>query len=497
MLFGAAKPASAQPSVSKGLLTGTLNYIMDAESWPTLDPAASAFHGTDQAILSLTDGNLITLNPNGTYRPGLLSSYSLSSNAMTFTMELRPGLKFQDGTPLNSAALKANLERDLSPKLDCTCLSFIDAIKSISTPSSTEVVLHFSHPDGTILPALAASTATFVVSPTAVAKEGSKFGISPVGAGPYRISKNIVNSTLKLQRWPGYWDAKAVHVQNIEITTGSSPSEYATLQSGGAQVLGLPFGEPMELKEAKENSSLSVHVAEGYGGMIYMNPGEKPFNNILAREAIQYATNAQALNGALCYGFCPAGEQIVGSAQVAYPGNKLRGFRSYNLAKAKALVKELHGLSFTYSGGNTATTIEMSAALAKQWEAAGMKVKIAELSETATIASLTKGDFQAEGGAYAPQEDSALSVAEVMDCPAFFDPHYCDKKINVDVAKAEESPNPKTQAKFVAEAEELGIVKDAAFAPTNFTEVALVTDKSVKGAVFAEGQVYLAGITAI
>lgn len=492
----ATSSSATSPSGSSSI--GTLNYVIDDESWPTLDPASGSLHGTDQPIMSLIYGNLVTVGPNHTYKPGLLASYSLAPNAMSFTMNLRPGLKFQDGTPLNATALKDSLTRDLSPSLDCTCLAFLQPIKTISTPSATEVVLHFSHPDGTILAALAASGASYVTSPTAVAKEGSKFGIDPVGAGPFRVTNNIVNSSITLTRWPGYWDAKNVHLGTVKVTSGTSgPSEWATLQSGGAQLLSLPFGNATVEKEALADSSLNVNNDFGYADFIYLNPGAAPFNNILAREAVQYATDAQAISQSLELGLEPATQQLTGSAQAGYPGNDLPGYRTFDLAKAKALVSQLHGLSFTVTGGNTTPAIEESEALAKEWEAAGMHVTIDEVSETAEITDLSKGDFQAVPAAYAPEQDTALSLSPVMYCPSFFDPHFCDHQVNSDLTAAESTPSLTQQGNDVRLAMERAINTDAAFVPLFEVPMVVIAPKSLSGLDVVGGQVYLAGITSL
>lgn len=483
--------SSPKPAEASG---GTLKWVIDQIAWPTLDPSQAAFRGTDQPISSLIYGNLFTVGPNNSYKPSLATGYKLSNDGLTFTMSLRSGVIFQDGTPFNAAAVKASLTRDLDPSNQCSCLSFLKPISSITTPSNTEVQLHFSHPDGTILAALSGSAASYVPSPTAVAKEGKNFGNAPVGAGPFKVTHNAVNATLTLSSWPGYWDKKNVHVNSIVITSETSgPSEYATLQSGGAQMLNLPFGNPQVEQEAKENTNLNVTTALGYAGLVYLNPAKAPFNKLAARQAVQYATNAPALSKGLYYGLEPATQQLAGQGQAGYPGSTLPGYPKFNLAKAKSLVKQLGGLSFTVDTGTTAPAVQEASELQKQWQAAGMKVTIAQLSPTAGIAALQDASFQSSISAYSSQPDSVGSLSNVIACPSLFNPKFCDPKINQLFTQAEETSKLNRQAALMRRAEELAIVKDAAFVPLVEVPEVTITEKSVKGVVVAGTQVYASG----
>lgn len=491
LIAGVTVPATAAAAAG-----GTLKWVIDDIEWSTLDPALAAFRGTDQPISSLIYGNLFKVGPHYTYQPGLALSHQTSKDGLTFTMKLRSGVKFQDGTPFNATAVKDSLTRDLNPNNQCSCLAFLKPIKSITTEGNNTVQLHFSQPDGTIMAALSGSAAAYVASPTAVAKEGKNFGTAPVGAGPFKVTKNAINTSLTLSSWPGYYDPKHVHLSAIDITTeDSGPSEYATVQSGGAQMLNLPFGNPTVEKEAKSNSNLKVTTALGYAGLIYLNPGKAPFNNLTARQAVQYATNAPALSKGFFLGEEPATEQLAGKGQAGYPGNNLPGYPKYNLSKAKALVQKLGGLSFTINTGTDPTAVQETQELQQQWEQAGITVTIAQLSSTAGIAALQAGNFQASVSAYSSQPDSVGALSNVIACPSLFNPKFCDKQINSLFDKAQTQSSLTKQAALVRQAEVRAIVDDAAFIPLVQVPEVSIASKSVKGLVVAGTQVYASGVS--
>jgi peptide/nickel transport system substrate-binding protein len=477
-------------SASEG---GGLTWVMDQISWPTLDPAQAAFRGTDQPIASLIYGNLFMVGPNNTYQPGLAASYKQSADLKTFTMTLRPNVKFQDGTPFNAAAVKASLDRDLDPKNNCSCLQFLKSVKSVTTPSDLEVQLDFSQPNGTILAALSSSAASYVPSPTAVAKEGKDFGQQPVGAGPFKVVNNAVDSSISMQSWPDYWDSQNVHTKNIKIMAETDRgSEWATLQSGGAQILSLPFGDPNTEKQAKSDANLNVQNALGYSNLVYLNPGKAPFDDLKARQALQYATDASTISASLYYNLNPATGHLAAGGQAGYPKGKVPNFPSFDLAKAKSLVNEIGGLSFTVNAGNTPENVQLAEALKKQWASAGINATINQLSSTAGISALQAGNFQAAISAYSSQPNALGALSNVIACPSLFNPKFCDQQINKYLSDAAQTPDLNQQADLVGNAEARAIVDDAAFIPLFEVPQIVISQKGVKGLVVSGTQVYAA-----
>jgi peptide/nickel transport system substrate-binding protein len=116
----------------------------------------------------------------------------------------------------------------------------------------------------------------------------------------------------------------------------------------------------------------------------------------LAREAVTYATNPEQINTALFDGKYTTGIESPWTPQSwAYPG-KVSGYQTYNLAKAKALVKQLGGLSFTLTiRANDPISLSEAEALQSQWAQAGIKAQIALLENVALIQASDKGDYQA------------------------------------------------------------------------------------------------------
>ena len=113
--------------------------------WHPLDPLRAAAVN-DADIDGAIYGTLLDVTPNGKIEPGLATGYSVSPDGLTYDLELRHGVMFQDGTKFDAAAVKFNLDRELDPKNDCLCRIFISAISSVDTKGPYHVILHLSRP---------------------------------------------------------------------------------------------------------------------------------------------------------------------------------------------------------------------------------------------------------------------------------------------------------------------------------------------------------------
>ena len=108
---------------------------------------------------------------------------------------------------------------------------------------------------------------------------------------------------------------------------------------------------------------------------IQLNTKIAPFNNILAREAIYYATDAAALDSHLFGDTYPVTESFTAKAGLFYEPT-VPGYINYDLAKAKALVKQVGGITISLDTISAPTAITLNEGLQQQWQAAGMKVTL-------------------------------------------------------------------------------------------------------------------------
>jgi peptide/nickel transport system substrate-binding protein len=138
---------------------------------------------------------------------------------------------------------------------------------------------------------------------------------------------------------------------------------------------------------------------------IQLNTQLAPFNNILAREAIYYATDTPVLDQKLFGNAYPVTQSFTAPAGLFYEP-KVPGYITYNLAKAKALVKEVGGISISLDTITSPVAQTLDEGLAEMWEAAGMKVTLNNYDLTGLISVFISGKWQSflqTAGAYDPE----------------------------------------------------------------------------------------------
>src|SRR5215468_8658280 len=389
---------------------GTLNYLVSGllSQWDRgLDPASGG--AAPAAFEDAIYGNLFRLTPTGGIEPMLASGYQVSDGGTVITISLRPGVKFQDGTPFSAQAVAWNIQRDLSTVCVCSPVtSWPPLAKSggITTPDPQTVVLHFTSPYAAVMATLIGSSVNHIASPTAVQKLGEQqFKLHPVGAGPFELVSNVVNNTLTLKRYPGYWEKGRPYLDGIVIkTTGNDESAYEAMLAGSGQAAQLTT--PAIIKQATGNSAFSVVIAKGTSPtLIQLNTAMPPFNNKLARQAIYYATDAQAIREHLFNTMFPVAQSFLGTGGLFYQ-QTVPGYLPYDLAKAKQIVSQLGGLNITLFGPNDPVNANTVTALQAMWEQAGIHVT----TNTYTLEGLIQ-KFQSKKWQAGLQSDGAFDPA--------------------------------------------------------------------------------------
>ena len=430
---------------------GTVTVDFAGGAWPTLDPAPATAETSEQPIFSAIYGGLFEVTPKGALAPELATGYSISKNGLIVILHLRHGVKFQDGTQFNAAAVKYNFLRDASPSVGCLCQPFLTAISSIGTPDKYTVVLHLSRKYSPILATLATSMATFIVSPTARASEGATFSTHPIGAGPFEVVSDVPNATLSLRRWRGYWDKGTPHVNQVQfVAVGTGTSAVSAVASGTAQIAtGNAIGAS-DISTAKRQGGVRVVVQSPLNYYwITMNQNIAPFNNIAARQALYYATDSSVIAKSLLFGLGTSTQVLEGPGQAPYFGTKVAGFPSYDPTKAAALVKQIGGLTFTMQTiANSPVFVELADALQKMYAQAGITVNLDILAHPAAVNNLITGNLQAQLDIYGIYLDPDLALQTIIRCHATINKAYCNPTVDSLLGKIEGTYSATTQLRY-------------------------------------------------
>lgn len=398
----AASNASTGPK-SGGTLTALITSV-----WPTLDPAGSTIT-PNEAVWEPEFEPLFWTNSNGIEQPWLAKSAKTTDGGLTITLKLRDGVKFQDGTPFNAQAVVYNLNRYASPSVASECVAYFQVFQSARAVGKDVVVITLTAPDSGFVSLLGAYQCGLMGSPTAIGSEGANFGLNPVGTGPFRYSGGSPGTLANFTRFSGYWGPKP-HLSGVTLEeVGSTQAAFDAMQTNQAQYY--PLADGVNFKAQALQAGLKVQTRNSYANS-YVSFSMKfgsPFANPIAREAVFYATDTQSIITNLEHNVAKPIQGVFPKNLFATPvGGKVKGYPTYDLAKAKQLVSQIPGgLSFSLLSGNTPTLIQLDEALQAQWEAAGMTVTLNPLAGPAEITLVHNLHFQAVNIAnpYLPDPD--------------------------------------------------------------------------------------------
>src|SRR3984957_17520588 len=389
----AARSSSGSTPANSGSGTSSAPFVIaNTSSVQKLDPQI-ATNFLDLQALGLVYQPLVTLSSSLQVVPDLASSWTFSSDSKSVTFTLRSGVKFDDGSTLTSADVKASLERVLNPKTGAAAASNISTVASISTPTPQTVVLQLTHPDFSILYGL---TTTNLSTPPAKAIPAGTIPSQPDGTGPFKYVSWSPGTSLTLASNPSYWGGAPSIKQMVFRTIPDEQSIASALQAGTVK-MGL-LTEPQVVKTLG-SASLQVdkELDLNYRALM-LQDRTGPLANTDARLAIQCALNRTDIlaNAALGQG------QVVGPVPLGpYAPSATAGTcGTQNLTQAAhylAAAGMAKGFSFTAITSDALDATSEAQAVTAQSDLAkvGIHMTIENLGENDYIQRWLKGQFQA------------------------------------------------------------------------------------------------------
>ncbi|BET40227.1 glutathione ABC transporter substrate-binding protein GsiB [Atlantibacter hermannii] len=388
-------------SVSAALFAGSAFAAKDitvavASNFTTLDPYDANDTLSQQVAKSFYQG-LFGLDKEMKVKNVLAESYTVSDDGLVYTVKLRQGVKFQDGTDFNAEAVKANLDRASNPDNKLKRYNLYKNIASTDAVDPTTVKITLKQPFSAFINILA-HPATVMISPAALQKYGKEIGFHPVGTGPYALDTWNQTDFVKVKKNAGYWEQGLPKLDSITWRpVVDNNTRAAMLQTGEAQfAFPIPYEQAAVLqKNARLDLVTTPSIMQRY---ISMNVTQKPFDDPKVREALNYAINRDALVKVAFAGYATPAAGVVPPA-IAFAET----FKPwpYDPAKARQLLKEAgypNGFTTTlWSSHNHSTAQKVLQFTQQQLAQVGVKVKLTAM-DAGQRAAEVEGKGQKESG---------------------------------------------------------------------------------------------------
>ena len=308
-------------------------YAIDVDI-TNLDPINSIDPGS-AAVTQQIYEPLVRIGSNGEIEPVLAESWSVGSDKVTWLFNLKKGVKFQDGTPFDAAAVKAHFDRLLDPDKPARARGAFDMVKKVEVASTYTVKFTLTKPYAPFL-AVMTDLGGLICSPTAVKKWGDDYPFHPVGTGPWMFKEWLPADHTTLVPNPNYWGGKPKVSELVFKPVPEPSARVIMLENGQADVANSIM--PDEMKRLERSKDIQIHkVPVLRGWFIGLNVLEKPFDDVRVRKALNHAVDVDIIANQILRGTArpltaPVNAKVWGySRQSAY---------EYDPAKAKKLLAE-------------------------------------------------------------------------------------------------------------------------------------------------------------
>ncbi|MET0185633.1 MAG: glutathione ABC transporter substrate-binding protein GsiB [Achromobacter sp.] len=309
-------------------------------------------------------------------QPLLATGYEVSADGLVYTIKLREGVKFQDGTDFNAEAAKVNYDRVSNPENRLARYTQFNRVAKTEVVDANTIRITLKEPFSAFINALA-HPAAMMISPAALKQYGKEIGFHPVGTGPFKFVEWKPAEYMKVEKFDGYWKKGYPKVDTITFrTVTDNNTRAAVVQTGEAHfAFPVPFEQAAAL--AKNDKLDVVDKKSIMTRYMSMNVMQKPFDDVKVRQAINYAINKQALAKVAFSGYASPAEGVVPQGvDFAYKMNPWE----YNPAKARELLKEAgypNGFESTlWSAYNDGTSVKVVQFLQQQLAQVGIKVSV-------------------------------------------------------------------------------------------------------------------------
>ncbi|MFF2093086.1 glutathione ABC transporter substrate-binding protein [Paenibacillus sp. NPDC058174] len=367
------KPAAGSKNGNNVVVALNANFI-------TLDPHNAGDTNSISGARSMYEG-LMGFDENMSLKPVLAESYAISEDGLVYTIKLRQGVKFHDGTDFNSEAVKINIARIQDEKNNLRMRKSFAKVAKVETPDANTVVITLSEPYNAFLNKLAMG---LMISPAALEKFGDKIGQNPVGTGPYKFKEWVEGDRLVVEKNADYWQAGLPKVDSVTFKpVPENGSRTAMLKTGEADFIYPMPTEQVNLLET-DNNIVIDKTDSTIVRYVTLNTMKKPFDDVKVRQAINYAIDKDAFIKVVKSGLGSALDSSMSSKTQYY--SKQEGY-GYDLEKAKQLLKEAgypDGFSAEIWGENDSETMKGMQFLAQQLALAGIKLDVKSM-EGATL----------------------------------------------------------------------------------------------------------------
>lgn len=247
---------------------------------------------------------LVNITADG-YEGCLAESWDISDDGKTYTFHIRDGVKFSDGEVCDANAIKANFDAIIENKDRHTWLEMMNLLVGVSAPNDKTFVIELSEPYYPLLTELGVTRPFAMISPKAMKDGSTKDGVNAyIGTGPYVLTDFVTDEYAVFEANENYWGEQP-KIKKITVKViPDNQTRILALEKGEIDMI---FGKNMidadTINQYTGNDKFTVSLSDPTSTrQIVLNTTRDVLADKEVRQALQHATNKQAISDGIFYG---------------------------------------------------------------------------------------------------------------------------------------------------------------------------------------------------
>jgi ABC-type transport system substrate-binding protein len=395
LLSAVAGPAQGAAATAAGPeYGGTLTMGVEQE-FRGFDPVKAKYLAIgDRSVIGAIEERLFDMDAKGNLVPELGLAAKPSKDKKSWTITLRQGVFFHDGTPFNADAVVEHWQRLLDPANRFFALPHLKPVLAVQKLDEFTVQFLLKHPWASFLQTICAPVAfqSYIPSPKAV-REGTQ-DRAPVGTGPFIFKEWKTNDRLVALRNPKYWRKGKPYLDSVTFRPmNDMQARFASLQSGETDLIHTDRGN--NIRQALDERSLKVYQSDSSGPYNFLfNASKPPVNDVRVRQALAHAWNQELLVKLVYRDTLPLARDPFGAPLSCGDA----GYRQYDPDQARKLLAQ-YGKPVELELLHTATARGKEAGEIAQrlFREVGVTLKLVPVTEGELFKRVTSGDYQFAG----------------------------------------------------------------------------------------------------
>ena len=247
---------------------------------------------------------LVNITEDG-YEGCLAESWDISEDGKIYTFHIRPNVTFSDGEVCDAYAIKANFDAIIENKERHTWLEMMNLLVGVSAPDENTFVIELSEPYYPLLTELGVTRPFAMISPAAMKDGSTKDGVNAyIGTGPYVLKDFVTDEYAVFVANENYWGEQPAIKEITVKVIPDNQTRILALEKGEIDFI---FGKNMidadAINQYQDSEDFTVALSDPTSTrQIVLNTTNSILSDKTVRQALQHATNKQAISDGIFYG---------------------------------------------------------------------------------------------------------------------------------------------------------------------------------------------------